>query len=1099
MKRIPTRGFAAVALAIAATTYPWAQTAQSLPVTSPVQDKTHAQKNSLATDPYRDEPFVFETYDTTTRMKADGTGDVVQHVILRVQTDGVARQFSVLNLSYASANSTGTMDFVRVHKPDGRTVNTPVDEAMEMPAEVSREAPMYSDVKEKHLPVRGLGTGDRLEYQFHTTLTKAQAPGQFWGAEHFQVQAGVVLNETYTLQVPETTYVQVWSPNHPASPVVKDGMKTWTWTSSQTKPSARDENGRMTAADVKDPDEDADGRKLPSVAWTTFHSWAEVGDWYRSLAKERLQPTATVRAKADALTKDAKTPQEQAETLYRFVATQIRYISISFGVGRFQPHTPDEVLDHGYGDCKDKDTLLEAMLRAKGLTTAPVLIGAGIAPVADVPSPAVFNHVITTVELPGAGGKPERTWLDSTAEVAPFRVLLPLIRDQNALLIPDKAPAALEKTPADPPFPYAEDFAAVATLDKNGLLKGHMQMSVRSDTEYGLRVMLQRIAPAQWDQSMQYLSGAMGFGGKVANADFHQADPSGPVHLSYDYTREDFADWKENRIIPLFPYLEVVVIDKDKAPDHDINLGWPRTLHASTSITLPTGEGVQLPDAVHVKRPYATFDKTYQVANGTVTATRTTVVLQHKVPKDQWKDYLAFTKAIGMDDGEPWIILFDPSPPRTSAATTAVVGGFPYATAQAAMTEVSSLEKLHDWTGARKILDEAVRKYPDAPYVHSMLGYIELHNNNVDAAITLYKEELQKHPEDRTAIVTDLAGAYNRKQRYAEAAALLQQYRSRTDGNVLSMLVYDQTMLKDDDAALTTAREAIALHPQNYAMRTQVARILQRLHRDDEAEAAAKSAIDGTTDPGILNNNAYFLAEMKRDLPFAEEQSRKSVAMEEKATAEVAIAEANAKAFASSSQLVSAWDTLGYIIFLQGKPKEAEPYLAAAWFHAPDITKGYHLGMVYEATGQPAKALDVYRRALVRSHDSSLTSPEYEQAEKNRARLEKTAPPQKAPVNLSVLAIDNVKRPAEVSGYGVLRVQLGADGIHAVMLVKGDKSLEAVLEQVKALPMKEAVPAGSPALVLRDANLNCDKGSAECQIVLLPGSGLAAEGSSPNS
>jgi hypothetical protein len=82
------------------------------------------------------------------------------------------------------------------------------------------------------------------------------------GAEHFLVQGGVVLEQSLTLAVPEKTYVQVWSPNHRTTPVTRDGMQVWTWTSSQTKASARDENGKMTVAEVKDPDEDADGRKL---------------------------------------------------------------------------------------------------------------------------------------------------------------------------------------------------------------------------------------------------------------------------------------------------------------------------------------------------------------------------------------------------------------------------------------------------------------------------------------------------------------------------------------------------------------------------------------------------------------------------------------------------------------------------------------------------------------------------------------------------------------------------------------------------------------------------------------------------------------------
>ena len=635
----------------------------------------HAQ--APAADPYRDEPFVIERSDTTVTMKADGTGDSVQHVIVRVQSEGVARQFSVLNLAYASANSTGSMDFVRVHKADGTTVNTPVDEAMEMPAEVSREAPMYSDVKEKHLPVRSLAAGDRLEYQFHTVTTKALAPGQFWGAEHFTVQGGVVLNQTLTLSVPEQTYVQVWSPRHPATPVTRDGMKVWTWTSSQTKASARDENGKMTAADVKDPDEDSDGRKLPSVAWTTFHSWAAVGDWYRGLAEPRLQPTAAVRAKADDLTKNAKTPQERAEALYRFVATQIRYISLSFGVGRFQPHTPDEVLDHGYGDCKDKDTLLESLLRAKGMTTAPVLIGAGIAPVPDVPSPAVFNHVITTVELPGPDGKPRQTWLDTTAEVAPFRVLMPVIRDQQALVVPDKAPAELEKTPADPPYAYHEDMVAEGTLDKDGLLKSHMVWTLRSDNELELRAMMQRLSPAQWDDAMQFLSSNMGFGGKVSGTDMHQADPAAPVRIAYDYRREKYAGWDSNQSLPLLPTEEIVLVDKDKQPEHDIDLGAPRTVEAHSTVTLPAGYRAELPDAVHVQRDFTTYDKTYRLADGKVYADRKLVVKVHKLPRDRWRDYVAFQKATLLEDGEPYLRLIEPDGKHTSKIPSTTAAAAP--------------------------------------------------------------------------------------------------------------------------------------------------------------------------------------------------------------------------------------------------------------------------------------------------------------------------------------------------------------------------------------------------------------------------------------
>ena len=1062
-----------------------------------------------AADPYRDEPFVFERYDTTVTMKADGTGDTVQHVILRVQSEGVARQFSVLNLAYASANSTGTMDFVRVHKPDGTTVNTPVDDAMEMPAEVSREAPMYSDVKEKHLPVRSVAAGDRLEYQFHTAITKALAPGQFWGAEHFIVQGGVVLNQTLTLQVPVQTYVQVWSPNHTVTPVTRDGLKTWTWTSSQTKASARDENGRMTAADVKDVDEDSDGRKLPSVAWTTFHSWAEVGDWYRSLAEQRLQPTATVRAKADELTKSAKTPQEQAEALYRFVATQIRYISISFGVGRFQPHTPDEVLDHGYGDCKDKDTLLESLLRAKGLTTAPVLIGAGIAPVPDVPSPAVFNHAITTVELPGADGQTQRIWLDSTAEVAPFRVLMPVIRDQQALVIPDKAPASLQKTPADPPYAYHENMVADGILDKDGLLKAHIVWTLRSDNELDLRSMMQRLSPAQWDDAMQYLSNSIGFGGKVSGTDMRQSDPSAPVKIAYDYKREKYAGWENNQSLPLFPTAEITIIDKEKQPEHDIDLGVPRTVEAHSTVTLPPGYRAELPDAVHVERGFTTYDKTYRLVDGKVFADRKLVVKVHKLPRDRWKDYVAFQTATLLGDGEPYLRLIPPDhmtikvednksastekPAESKESATAVDPG---EGVRQQLVEISTMLQHRNLAGARLRLIALRKSSPDAPYVEGMLGLVKATDGDFDGGLADIKAEMKAHPDDDAWIVLSMAGLYSNKQRYADADALLSQYQGR-DARVQGVRASLLNKQGDHAQALVLLQEMQTRKPDDRGIATEVANTFYSMHRNEEAAAAAKKAMDGSDDPDVINNNVYVLSETKLDLPFAEAQSRRSVDLLEKATAARAIEEVNTKAFAESANLTASWDTLGYILLLENKPKEAEPYLRAAWFDQANVIVGNHLGQAFEAEDRKAEALWIYRLALSAEHAADAKEDDA-QVKEAVARLEKAGVKPSTgeghPETMQAMRSFHVKNLSDAEGGGTVRVQLKPEGIADATLVSGDPRLKPLLEDAKTLKLAGAEPPNSQARVLRDAVVYCGKKSTTCDFVFLTASGIANEG-----
>lgn len=1051
---------------------------------------------NTSSDPYRDEPYVFEKLDSTLRMKPDGTGERLTHVVLRVQSEGTARQFSVLSVSYASANEAGSIDYVRVHKADGSTVETPTTDAIEMPTEVSRQAPVYSDIREKHVPVRSLSVGDRLEYQLHIVRTKAEAPNEWWGAEHFATGSGVVLSQAVTLEAPTSMYLQVWSPNHTVPPKEANGLKTWTWTYSQTKPSAKDENGRMTAAVVKDPDEDSDGRKLPSIAWTTFHSWAEIGDWYRGLALQRAEPNDAIKAKAEELTKDAKTPEEQVRAIYSYVASQMRYVGISLGVGRYQPHTAAEVLSNQYGDCKDKDTLLESLLKAKGFTTAPALIGAGIVAVPEVPTPAVFNHVITTVQLPGT---PDRIWLDSTAEVAPYRVLMPVLRDVNALLVPASSPASLVKTPADPPFPYREVFNANATLDNNGLLKSHMRESVRSDNELDFRVMLRQISPSQWDQAMQIVSQAMGFGGKVSNTDLRQNDPNAPVQLGWDYTRENYAGWKSGNILPLFPALEVTTVDKEKSPEHDIDLGSPRTLEAHTVITLPEGYRAELPEARHVKRDYTTYDQTYRLTDGKLYVDRTVVVLQHKVPKAQWKDYTAFTHAAGMDTSETYIHLIAPASKTSNSQPNATVTSTsPSSTGisvQQLMAQANAAYRKGDFIEERHLLQQVRDRAPDTPYLMSMLGYLAGHEGKTDEAIADLETELKNHPDDHSNIPYLLAGYYAKQKKYDKAEALMLSYSDRDEILIAGTLANMRALQGKHAEAAATYEAFLKKHPENRNAEYALAKELYEDHRYDEATSHARHSMDGSDDANLINNNVYLLSEMKRDLPFAEQNARHAIALLEKTTSETPVDAANNKTFAASSNMTAAWDTLAYILMLEGKPQDALPWFRAAWFNRSEIVVGNHLGQVYEALHQGPQALAIYRLALS-TENASAAKEDHEAAASAQLRLAQagTVPAKDEPASIQEMRTHKVKRPTGLSGGGTLRIVIANNAVAEASLVSGDSNLKPVLDEIRGLKLEGYTPPGSNGHVFRDAVLYCGASSPTCDFVFMLRNGIQAEG-----
>ncbi len=1028
------------------------------------------------------------------------------HVRVRVQSEGAARQFSVISVPYASAYETGSFDYMRVYKPDGTKVETPTADAIEMPAAVTREAPLYSDLKEKQLPVRSLSAGDTIEYVLHTVQKKAEAPGQFWGGEHFLAEGSVVLSQTLTLEVPTEKYVQVWDPNHPAQSTDRDGVRTYRWTTAQLKATGKGKDGVDPKKEkLHDPDEDADGRKLPSVTWTTFHSWGEVGEWYRSLSRSRSEPTYAIRKRADELTKDIGLPEEQVRAIYDFVAKQTRYVGIDFGIGRYEPHTAEEVMDHQYGDCKDKDTLLEALLRAKGFVTAPALIGVNVATVADAPSPAMFNHVITTVDLPSG-----RIWLDATPEVEPYRVLVPMIRDQQALVIPSTGAASLQRTPADPPFAYFERFEANGTLDKNGLLESHMDLLARSDNEFGYRILLQRAAPSQWNEALQYLSQAMGFGGTVSHADLKQGNSKGPVHLTYDYSRPNFGDWDNHRILPLFPMLEVTTIDKDEAPEHDIDQGAPRTLEAVTHIKLPEGYRADLPNSVHVKRPYATFDQTYSLDGRDLLIERTVVVTKKKVAKADWKDYRAYLKEIGAESGENYISLIPPVPkvvttaqsdatatkPVKADATSSPDIGALTADALAQMVrEAGQMEQAGDWSGAREKLAKIKAARPGFPYVQSMMGFLDMRDHKVDEAIAEFKAELQAHPDADEEIVVLLAAAYSTKNDNRSALTLLQTYAGRGDVRVNGALAAVQKQMGDEAGALATLQATLAAHPEDRSLQTRLAEALQHMHRNTEAVAAAKAAMDGSDDPNTLNSNAYLLSELKAELPLAEKSARRAVELLETASSQSTVGEANSSAFQRTNVLVATWDTLGWIFFLEGKPSEAEPYLAAAWFNEPNLVVGDHLAQVQEALGKNSEALKLEELAM--ATDGAAKQTEVMASVKQRAeRLRSSgakSPGGDARAALQRMRTFAVKRPPDLKGWGTFRVQLASSGVRESNLVQGSPTLRPMTAELNGLEIGHAVPSGSKARLVRDGVLSCSSGATTCDFVLMPQSSLQAE------
>ena len=325
----------------------------------PLLAQTTPADNSL-------EGAVIEKMATHRHFENDGTSTEENTTVIRIQSEAGVQQFGQLVIGYSSATERLTIDYVRVRKASGEVIETPEANAQDFAPEVFESAPMYSDFRQRHITVVGLRPGDALEYHTTTKTFQALAAGQFWSEYTFP--KGIAISEVrLDIDVPKSRELHLKSPNHKYTTTEAGDIRTYRWVVTNIAP----DRAKKKVEDLQSESED----QSPDVQLTSFRDWQEVASWYAKLQGERVVVNDALQKKADELTRGATTAKEKAQHLYDFVAQNIRYVSLSFGVGRLQPHAASDVLMGSYGDCKDKHTLLAALLRAEGIQSYPVMIG----------------------------------------------------------------------------------------------------------------------------------------------------------------------------------------------------------------------------------------------------------------------------------------------------------------------------------------------------------------------------------------------------------------------------------------------------------------------------------------------------------------------------------------------------------------------------------------------------------------------------------------------------------------------------------------------------------------------------------------------------
>lgn len=471
------------------------------------------------------------------------------------------------------------------------------------------------------------------------------------------------VSQTFTLELPPGySFGTVWAHHEPMKAADLESQR-WRWEMKDVpainlehvlyRPSELSLAGRMTVHYF--------GAGVPVK---TDGTWQSIGEWYEGLAKDRLVATPEIAAKASELTAGKADFYDKAQAISEFVQDQVRYFVIEMGIGGYQPHFAGDIFRNRYGDCKDKATLLSAMLSSVGIHSALMMVDTSRG-VIDPDAPSIVgNHMIAAIEIPQGYSSPKLHSIitaknghqylifDPTWDKTPFGQLEHGLQGSYGLLL-EGDQSQIVALPVLAPTLNTIHRTAHFQLEPDGSLKGTVTEKRFGDiSESRRRLYVMEDAKHQSD----FLDNSLGrdfttfsvSGFTVQNA----ATLGKELTTSYSLTADHFAKAMGPLLMVRPRVLGSDGLETDrKVRKVPINLRQTMQATDDFSIELPPGYTVdETPDPVKLDLGFAAYESSIEVKGDTLHYTRTYTVRKVTIPSDEYGDLQKLAGVIEADE-----------------------------------------------------------------------------------------------------------------------------------------------------------------------------------------------------------------------------------------------------------------------------------------------------------------------------------------------------------------------------------------------------------------------------------------------------------------
>jgi hypothetical protein len=398
--------------------------------------------------------------------------------------------------------------------------------------------------------------------------------------------------------------------------------------------------------------------------------WAEIGNWYDALASSRTEAPREIDLKAKEVAGSSADFKSKIQSVAGFMQHEIRYVGIEVGIGGLQPHPASDVFKYRYGDCKDKATLLIAMLNAVGVRATWVMVDTHRGFVDPALPSRDGNHMIAAIEVPAGYNDLDlravvtahtgRRYLifDPTDTYTPIGLIGSELQGSYGLLVLGKDSQIIQ-IPKLAPDASVLERAATFDLDVDGTLKGKVTETRSGETALHYRYLYNAESDKQQREFMEHRL-QRDFASFTLDSSSAQntRDMSKSVVVSFSLTANHYA--KPAGDLLLFrPRVIGSNAERfnDKPRKYPIDLGATGTWRDTIDVALPAGYVVDdMPEPVSVDVGFASYKSEVKASGATLHYSREYIVRDLDLAPEKYSDVKKLMGAITADENNSAVL-----------------------------------------------------------------------------------------------------------------------------------------------------------------------------------------------------------------------------------------------------------------------------------------------------------------------------------------------------------------------------------------------------------------------------------------------------------